>query len=210
MRLQRIVTSPEIWLIRDFVTPAEARLLLVAAEPLFERSTAVCDKPGGCEIKERTSASASLPNVPLTETIKRRGMKLADSPSAEDLQVVRYLPGQEFKPHLDAFDDSIGGKREREAYGGHQRDATILVYLNRPAEGGETIFPELGISVDPIPRAALYWRNLRPDGSIDPRLLHGGALVRRGAKYAANLWLRGSLAHPLKEWAALEPGLRVG
>ena len=109
---------------------------------------------------------------------------------AEELQVVRYLPGQEFKPHLDAFDESADGKRAWEMYGGGQRDATILIYLDGPEEGGETVFPELGLRVPPTPRAALLWRNVRSDGAVDPRLLHGGEPVRRGVKYAVNLWFR--------------------
>lgn len=192
MHVERLHADPEVLFLTGFVSEAEARDLLRAADGRFDRSTTVCDKPGGrCVIAERTSSSAVLPASPLTEAVRARGRTFSGAPTAEELQVVRYHPGQEYRPHHDAFDDSEGGRKSKEMYGGRQREATILIYLHCPEEGGETVFPTLGLSIAPVPRAAIFWRNLHRDGSIDHRLLHGGAPVRRGAKYAANLWLRG-------------------
>jgi len=199
LRIERLHVDPEVLFLADFVSEAEAHDLLLAADGRFDRSTTVCDKPGGrCVIAERTSSSAVLPASPLTAAIRARGRAFTGAPTAEELQVVRYYPGQEYRPHHDAADDSAGGRKWRELYGGHERGATILIYLNCPEEGGETVFPTLGLSVAPIPRAAVFWRNLHPDGSIDHRLLHGGAPVRRGVKYAVNLWLRGLPVAPAR------------
>jgi prolyl 4-hydroxylase len=192
MRIYRISSDPKLFLIQDFVSDSEAASLIVAADQRFRRSATVCDTPGGCAVPERTSSSAAVPASRTTEAVQGRGKALARLPQAEAIQVVRYSVGQEFKPHLDAFDRAYpGGGRALSDYDGRQRDATVLIYLSGPEAGGETVFPALGLSVAPVPRAALLWWNVRPDGSIDRRMLHGGAPVRKGVKYAANLWLRG-------------------
>jgi prolyl 4-hydroxylase len=207
MYVERICADPEVLFVTGFVSEAEADDLMWAANGRFDRSTTVCDKPDGrCTVADRSSSSAVLPATSITEAVRGRGRTFAattskaacgpqrhdsGAPMAEELQIVRYHPGQEYRPHHDAFDDSEGGRQAKAMYGGRQREATILIYLNCPEEGGETVFPTLGLSVAPVPRAAVFWRNLYPDGSIDHRLLHGGAPVRRGVKYAANLWLRG-------------------
>ena len=183
----------------DFVSEPEARGLIYAAN--FDRSTTISGVHPA-----RTSSSATLPSSTLTETIRARGRLAAGMTIAEELQVVRYLPGQEFKPHLDAFDESEDGKRALTMYGGGQRDVTILIYLDSPEEGGETVFPELGLQVAPIPRAALIWRNVRSDGSVDPLMLHGGAPVQRGVKYAVNLWFRRGLHEPVMFNGVIVPG----
>lgn len=204
MSVVRLHADPEVLLLRDFVTEDEARALIAAADENFKRSSTVCDDPAGCSIKERTSSSAAVPSSSMSEAIQARGKALANLPVAEALQVVRYEPNQEYKPHLDAFDESDGGAHALSQYEGRQREATILIYLSGPEAGGETIFPELGLRIAPVPRAALYWRNIRPDGVIDSRTLHGGAPVHRGVKYAANLWLRGEAQDPIYAYALSE------
>jgi prolyl 4-hydroxylase len=191
MRVDRLSVEPELYLLSDFVSPAEADALIREAGE-FIRSTTVCSDPNGCQVSHRTSMSARVPTSTTSDAVTARGKALAHAPSAEPIQVVRYERDQEFKPHWDAFEQDEGSMREKAAYGGLQRDATILIYLRSPEDGGATVFPTLGLRVAPIPRAALYWRNLRPDGSIDRRMLHGGERVKRGVKYAANLWLRGT------------------
>ncbi len=202
MLIETLSSDPELLLIHGFVSGIEANDLVAESIGRFSRSTTICDNPDGCAVPDRTSASALLRPSVVTAGIKTRGMAFARAPESEEIQVVRYFPGEEFKPHLDAFDDSEGGTRARAAYGGKQRDATILIYLRSPEEGGETLFPELGLTIPSTPRAALFWRNVRSDGTIDARLLHGGAPVRRGVKYAANLWLRGTGDEPLRDWAS--------
>jgi prolyl 4-hydroxylase len=149
----------------------------------------VCDDPQGCVDPRRTSESAHLGEDPNVEPIRERARRFSRLRSCETLQVVRYYVGQEFRPHLDGFNaDTKEGKRELKR--GGQRGATFLVYLDKPEAGGATVFPEAGLSVLPIPRAAIFWRHQLPNGKLDPRMLHGGAPVERGTKRAVNVWLR--------------------
>lgn len=195
MQVQLLSADPEVVLFGDFLSREEAGELIRLAEGHFVESKITCDKRGGCVSSYRSSATAYLPMTDLTRNIAERGMRLAKLPYAENLQIVRYFPGQEFKPHLDAFDPATSaGRTELASYGGRQRDATFLVYLNDGMEGGATRFERIGVQVQPSAGAALYWRNVGADGKIDSRTLHQGLPVVSGVKYAVNLWMRGSKA----------------
>jgi hypothetical protein len=63
--------------------------------------------------------------------------------------------------------------------------ATCLVYLTG-CEGGATRFPRLGagVQVEPQPGRALFWLNLRRDGSVNPSVEHAVGPVRRGPRVA--------------------------
>lgn len=82
----------------------------------------------------------------------------------EPLHVVRYRPGQEYRPHMDAIDE-----HNLETYG--PRISTVLIYLNNNFEGdddggggggGCTHFVDLDISIHPTAGAAIFWHNVRP------------------------------------------------
>jgi prolyl 4-hydroxylase len=49
----------------------------------------------------------------------------------EAMQILRYKPGQQYRPHLDARADAA-----------NTREVTALVYLNHNYKGGETSFAE--------------------------------------------------------------------
>jgi prolyl 4-hydroxylase len=98
---------------------------------------------------------------------------------------MRYTPGQEYKPHLDA----LAGLR-------NQREWTAIAYLNTDYDGGETIFPLLSISIRAEPGDILIFRNIDGDGDPDPRLRHAGRPVTRGAKWIATRWIRNAEHDP--------------
>lgn len=106
----------------------------------------------------------------------------------EPLSILRYAPGQQYRLHSDALPG-----------GGNQRILTVLVYLNDNFEGGETDFPELGITVRPAVGDAIVFRNTLNDGRMDPRMMHAGLPVLRGVKWLATRWIR---AAPYDPWTA--------
>ena len=69
----------------------------------------------------------------------------------QQLEVVRYMPGQYFKPHCD----SIDGLMSRAGYDDSTRLATLITYLNSVDEGGETFFSRLDLKVKPRQGTAL-------------------------------------------------------
>ena len=84
----------------------------------------------------------------------------------ERLRCYRYAPGQYFAPHFDgAF---ARGRTERSLL-------TFMVYLNTCEAGGHTGLIDLELEISPRPGRALLFNH---------HLLHEGAEVHRGLKYA--------------------------
>ena len=119
----------------------------------------------------------------------------------EDMQVLRYGPGQEYKAHYDSVMEENS-----------PRVATVLLYLTDVEEGGETVFPlgtgldtgvgEHGRGGDPARRHAQQGIVVRPKKgdallfwSFDHRLqedsaaLHAGAPVVKGVKWTGTVWI---------------------
>jgi prolyl 4-hydroxylase len=101
----------------------------------------------------------------------------------EPLHVLRYGPSQQYRPHHDAH--AFGPPEKR-------RIATALIYLNDAYEGGETNFPEIGVTVRGAVGDMLIFHNLTADRMPDPRMTHAGLPVTRGEKWLATRWIRGS------------------
>ena len=113
----------------------------------------------------------------------------------EDLQVVRYLPGEFYREHMD-IQLTRHGRMRRAA--DNPRILTAFVYLSDVPEagGGETAFTKLLASgVPPVrPRTGrlLVWPNVWTDepSIADRRMYHEAREVRSGVKYGANIWVR--------------------
>jgi len=124
----------------------------------------------------------------------------------ENLQVVRYLPGQEFAIHTD----HLNSFNDLEPRG---RLATCLIYLQEPTTGGETRFFEFNVTVPPqLGMAVFFWNTIEKPGSegydpkmfltADYRLRHAGLPVVEGEKWVCNRWL-----HPVEFMSAGVRGL---
>ena len=101
----------------------------------------------------------------------------------ESFQILEYQPGQFYKTHHDST------KRVVNPAG--QRILTFFLYLNDVEEGGETYFPQLGLSVAAEKGKALVWPSVddaNPD-LWDRRTYHEAKPVVKGVKYAANHWI---------------------
>jgi prolyl 4-hydroxylase len=96
---------------------------------------------------------------------------------------LRYCVGQEYRQHHDAIPNAD-----------NQRSLTLLIYLNEDFEGGETIFPKVGLRFRGRLGEALLFRNVA-SGQPDPLAVHIGMPVTAGIKYLASRWIR---ERPLK------------
>jgi len=103
--------------------------------------------------------------------------------------VLRYKPGGEYRPHFDYFPPNQTGSKVHLRRGG-QRVATLIVYLNDVEAGGETIFPDIGMSVVARRGSAVYFRFMNGSRQLDPLTLHGGSPVLGGEKWIMTKWLR--------------------
>jgi prolyl 4-hydroxylase len=106
----------------------------------------------------------------------------------EPLHVLRYQGEQQYRLHSDALPGAA-----------NQRSWTLLLYLNEDYEGGETVFPALGLSIKGRLGEALLFRNLDEAGQPDPLMRHAGLAVSQGTKWLATRWIR---QNPLRPDAA--------
>lgn len=109
--------------------------------------------------------------------------------NGEGIQVLHYNPGGYYKPHYDYFDPAFEGNKNVLLRGG-QRAATFMVYLCDVEEGGGTSFPQMNFMGAPKTGRALFWKNVKEDGSPDPDTLHAAEPVIRGEKWIFTKWLR--------------------
>lgn len=119
--------------------------------------------------------------------INERVMKLTNYPvvNIEQIQILRYEPGEYYKPHYDFFNFP-----PKWVSTDNDRVATAITYLNDEFEGGYTNFPDLNIEVKPKKGSTLVFE-YNADTDTNKKTLHGGLPVVSGAKYIATSWIRG-------------------
>lgn len=170
---------------QGLLTGVECEQVARAAVGWLEPAVVV-DPQTGQQVRHPHRSSDGAVLGPTRETLPIRAINQriaaisdTDVEQGEALIVLRYAPGQEFRPHLDALPNTR-----------NQRTMTALVYLNDLLKGGETRFPAYGLDIKPRAGDAILFRNTLPDGSPDPRAIHAGARVTEGVKWLATRWIR--------------------
>ncbi len=186
------MSYPRVVVFGDLLSADECEALIALARARLARSETVETRTGASEVNEaRTSEGMFfLPGEnPVCARLEARIARLLDWPleNGEGLQILRYPPGAEYKPHYDYFDPAEPGTPTILKRGG-QRVGSIVCYLNTPAAGGATVFPDVGLEVAPVRGNAVFFSYDRPHPST--RSLHGGAPVTAGEKWVATKWMR--------------------
>jgi prolyl 4-hydroxylase len=184
--------NPRVVVFSGFLNDEECDALKAAALERLTRSLTVEDSTGASVVNEvRTSDGMFFKRAefPVLEDIEKRISTLLQWPveRGEDMQVLRYRPGAEYRPHYDYFAANAPGAATVLKRGG-QRVGTFLMYLNSPEGGGATIFPDIDLEIAPVKGNALFFAYERDDPSS--RTLHGSAPVLVGEKWVATKWLR--------------------
>lgn len=173
----------------------ECDQLIALAQPKLQRATVVSSNPDehGVIDHRRTSYLAHLHCTvdPLIARLEDRLEFLTGIPKShgECFQIMRYGVGAEYQPHMDTF-NAADPAQQRHIGASGQRAATMVIYLNDPDEGGETIFPKVNLHVQPGLGRAVYFAYLDPFNQIDPLSFHGGSPVLQGEKWIATKWFR--------------------
>jgi prolyl 4-hydroxylase len=192
VRVLATLQHPRVVVFGGLLSDDECRGLMALAEPRLLRSETVDNATGGSEVNAaRTSDGMFFERgeAPLIVTLEKRIAELLRWPvdHGEGLQVLRYRPGAEYRPHHDYFDPAHPGTARILQRGG-QRVGTLVMYLNTPEGGGSTTFPDVGLEVAPVRGNAVFFSYDR--AHPDTRTLHGGAPVTAGEKWVATKWLR--------------------
>jgi prolyl 4-hydroxylase len=180
----RLSDEPDARIFRGVLTAAECSYVMSTAEPLFQPSM-VYDNAGQ-EVRDtiRTSDGAGiywLIEDPAIHALNRRIAKATGTTyeQGEPLQVLRYVPGQEYRPHFDYLEGVD-----------NPRPWTALAYLNDGYEGGATRFVKTGLEVRGGMGDVLVFGNAGADGKRNPLAEHAGLPVTAGKKYLATRWIR--------------------
>ena len=196
VRMETIATDPRLSQQRNFTTLEEcAHLMALVSTDLADPSRYA---------RGHAYADAGLfdgEGVPLTPTsadpvvrsIERRSAEAMQRPAAhcEPFSVIRYLPGQQYKPHVDYFSaEQLALNRDRFGDVAGQRLATLLIYLRAPERGGGTRFLDAGVTVTGETGTAILHWNCLPDGKPDRRTRHAGLPIEVGEKWLARKALR--------------------
>ena len=187
-----MLKHPRVVVFGGLLTDAECDTLMAQASPRLLRSETVDNNTGDSEVNAaRTSDGMFFERgeTALIKTLEARVAELLRWPleNGEGLQILRYRPGAEYKPHHDYFDPIHPGTPRILERGG-QRVGTLVMYLNTPEGGGATTFPDVGLEVAPVRGNAVFFSYDRPHAST--KTLHGGAPVTAGEKWVATKWLR--------------------
>jgi prolyl 4-hydroxylase len=179
---ERLRDDPETLLFRNAFTVAECDFLMLLAEPTYEPSLVIM---GGRNVPDpiRTSEGSTihwLIEDPATHAINRRLAALSKTKfeCGEPLHILRYRPGQEYRPHVDWLPPP------------NRRVLTALIYLNDDYTGGETSFVKTGLNVRGQKGDVLIFSSLGPDGNVHPLSEHAGLPVTSGTKYLGSRWIR--------------------
>lgn len=190
---EQLLDDPDVWVSRGIFSREESDYLISRAQPELHPSFVVDPRTGGrMPHPARTSFGMNFDPIGEDPVVRMLNIRIAKVTGTtvdcgEPLHVLRYAPGQEYRPHLDAVPDAT-----------NQRCWTVLTYLNDAYQGGETEFDLLRIRFRGEPGDALIFRNAGADGVPDQRLRHAGLPVDAGMKWLATRWIR---AAPHDPWA---------
>jgi prolyl 4-hydroxylase len=184
--------APRVIVFGGLLSDDECDQMIALARTRLARSETVQTETGASEVNEaRTSQGMFFERGehPVVSRIEARMAALMGWPleNGEGLQVLRYGPGAEYKPHYDYFDPAHSGTPSILKRGG-QRVASLVCYLNTPAQGGATVFPDVQLDVAPLRGNAVFFSYDRAHPAT--RSLHGGAPVIEGEKWVATKWVR--------------------
>jgi prolyl 4-hydroxylase len=187
--------APLIRRLPGVIHPLVLDALINLAAPLVQRSQIVDARTGEVRADPaRNSSHVTLgprQHDHVLETVELCLSRVSGMPAlnAEFLQILRYRQGEEFRPHVDYFNES-GASAYRSLADGGQRAQTVLTYLNDDYSGGSTLFPQLKLNIKGRRGDMLHFHNLGADGLGHRDSLHAGMPVTDGEKWLLSQWIR--------------------
>jgi prolyl 4-hydroxylase len=192
VQVLQTLRHPRVIVFGNLLSSEECEGLIAAARVRLARSLTVETRTGGEVLNVDRTSDGMFFERGENEIVSRLEQRLATLlrwplEYGEGLQILRYAPGAQYRPHYDYFDPNEPGTPTILKRGG-QRVATLVMYLQEPEQGGATTFPDVGLEVAPVRGTGVFFTYDRPDPVT--RTLHGGAPVLAGEKWVATKWLR--------------------
>ena len=180
-------------LFESMLSDFECNYLIVKFSGLLQPSMVVDPITGQGRIDKIRTSYVALISPEHCDWLTRKIDKLVAKATetrfcqGEALNLLRYVPGQEYKPHYDALNRLQDVKTFED---GGQRTKTAIIYLNTVSEGGNTTFPKLDIRVSPIKGNMLVFNNSDDKGNVLINSYHAGELTQKENKWLVTKWIR--------------------
>lgn len=187
--------SPYIVTFPGFLTREEADYLVGMAVRHLNPSQVV-DPVSGKHIQDQYRTSSDMRFWPTLQDLVvysflERISEASGEPvkNQEMLGVLKYEPGQEYKPHGDYLTADFSGKNQEVERSG-QRKKTFLVYLNEDFTGGETEFINIDLRTRGKKGDGLMFVNVTEKSEPNTLTVHAGRPVKEGIKWLSTMWIR--------------------
>ena len=208
--VEKLSDEPKAFLYHGFLSAEECDHLIKIGTPHLKRSTVVGGKEDTGVLDDvRTSYGTFIPKKydDVLYGIERRveDFSQISYENQEQLQLLKYRDGQEYKDHQDGLTSPNGGRRI----------ATVLMFLHEPDKGGETSFPQgkplpevaqrlrgareelsdcawrdgRGLAVKPRRGDAVLFFSFKRNGGSDIASTHASCPTVGGVKWTATKWI---------------------
>lgn len=191
--------EPEIYTIDGFITKEECKHIIKLARPKLTRAMVGAGNGGenddGSYSKNRTGTNCWFKHDH-DEIFLNVGKKIAKQvghplENAEQFQIVHYDVGEEFKSHVDGWEQDGSKEHFYNFKNGGNRLVTALVYLNDVEEGGGTKMMKLNYEIQAQQGKLLVFEDcFKGTNNINKLSEHCGMPVIKGEKFAFNLWFK--------------------
>jgi hypothetical protein len=190
-----LCTDPQVGSFASFVSAEVCDWLVERAQGRLERAR-VYDafKHADFVDESRTNSSAifQIVDADLVHMLVQARMAVACKVPVSHMEaptVLHYAVGETIGNHFDFVDPAHPNYAEEIRRFGN-RKITFLIYLNEGYEGGETVFPKLGLSHAGRRGEGLFFVNTLEDGQANLRMLHNGRPPTRGEKWVFSQFIR--------------------
>ncbi len=191
--------EPEIYTIEDFISKEDCEHIIKLARPNLKRAMVGAgnggEKDDGSYSSNRTGTNCWFKHNH-DEIFLNIGKKIAKQvghplANAEQFQIVHYDVGEEFKSHVDAWQQDGSKEHFYNFKNGGNRLLTALVYLNDVEEGGGTKMTKLNYEIKAKQGKLLVFEDcFKGTNKINEMSEHCGMPVIKGEKFAFNLWFK--------------------
>jgi prolyl 4-hydroxylase len=184
--------APRVRAVEAFVPVAVCGWLLARAAGKYQRAL-MFDGQKANALSSRTCSDFKFDVVEadcVLQIVRERIAAITTLPviAFEPPQIFHYALGQEIKAHYDALRLGDQGYGQGGAYKG-DRIATFLLYLNDDYDGGDLVFPKVGLRHRGKAGDGVYFAHIDADGTPDRLSLHAALPVTRNEKFILSQWI---------------------
>jgi len=186
--MELVLKTHWLYVLDNVLTDEECDELIKESETSMEKSGTVGEKIDGYRTSFNTFISKHNKELNSIKEMNLITQTLTETKlnQHEDVCIVRYEQGQEYKAHHDYFcKKTMSEEWER----GGDRIFSLLFFLNDDIEGGGTIFTNFNLEIRPKKGRLILWRNYL-NGEQNKDSKHAGMPVVSGVKYVAVKWIR--------------------